>query len=120
MTEDLKHATGEVTEEQAAKQLWKGRRSEVGEEATAHQRVRQRVLRRGAHQQWDASARTGARATATDELDTVETRDREKTNQVVIMEEINAGKDRMREKRHNAAKRLECTEPELQTRLLHV
>lgn len=109
-----------MTEEQAAKQLWKGRRSEEGEEATAHQRVRQRVLRRGAHQHWDASARTRARATATNELDTVETRDREKTNQVVIKEEINAGTDRMREKRHNAAERLECTEPELQTRLLHV
>ncbi|TNN67725.1 hypothetical protein EYF80_022041 [Liparis tanakae] len=42
----------------------------VETEAAAHQRVRQRVLRRGAHQYGDAPGRTGARAAAPGKLAT--------------------------------------------------
>lgn len=52
----------------AAKRQRENRRGAVGEEASAHQRVRQRVLWWGAQQHWDASARAGARAATANKL----------------------------------------------------
>lgn len=64
-------------------------KAETADDAGAHQRIRQWVLWRRAHQHGDASGRTGARATATGKLVTGQVtrgdkQDNEKEDRAVI------------------------------------